>query len=104
MRLPVGFGGRGFEPLRFLPEGDKTVVLVLITSKSGELENVDAVKHRIDEAAAFAPLEQLALSPQCGFASTEEGNLLTEDEQRAEPSCDESAERAARAHTSPGDA
>ena len=73
----------GFEPLRFLPEGDKTVVLGLITSKSGELENVDAVKHRIDEAAAFAPLEQLALSPQCGFASTEEGNVLTEDEQWA---------------------
>ena len=73
----------GFEPLRFLPEGDKTVVLGLITSKTGELENVDAVKHRIDEAAAFAPLEQLALSPQCGFASTEEGNVLTEDEQWA---------------------
>jgi len=73
----------GFEPLRFLPEGDKTVVLGLITSKSGELENVGAVKKRIDEASAFAPLGQLALSPQCGFASTEEGNVLTEDEQWA---------------------
>ncbi|GAA1959987.1 5-methyltetrahydropteroyltriglutamate--homocysteine S-methyltransferase [Microbacterium deminutum] len=73
----------GFEPLRFLPEGDKTVVLGLITTKSGELENIDATKKRIDEATAFAPLDQLALSPQCGFASTEEGNLLTEDEQWA---------------------
>ncbi|GAA4173749.1 5-methyltetrahydropteroyltriglutamate--homocysteine S-methyltransferase [Gryllotalpicola koreensis] len=73
----------GFEPLRFLPRGDKTVVLGLITSKSGELEDVDAVKKRIDEATAFAPLEQLALSPQCGFASTEEGNVLTEEQQWA---------------------
>lgn len=73
----------GFEPLRFLPEGDKKVVLGLITSKTGVLEDPDAVKRRIDEAAAFAPLDQLALSPQCGFASTEEGNVLTEDEQWA---------------------
>lgn len=73
----------GFEPLRFLPAGDQRVVLGLITSKTGELEDPDAVKRRIDEAAAFAPLEQLALSPQCGFASTEEGNKLTEDEQWA---------------------
>jgi len=73
----------GFEPLRFLPQGDKTVVLGLITTKSGELENVDAVKKRIDEASAFVRLDQLALSPQCGFASTEEGNVLTEDEQWA---------------------
>jgi 5-methyltetrahydropteroyltriglutamate--homocysteine methyltransferase len=73
----------GFEPLRFLPEGDKTVVLGLITTKSGELEDIEATKMRIDEAGAFASLEQLALSPQCGFASTEEGNLLTEDEQWA---------------------
>lgn len=73
----------GFEPLRFLPEGDKTVVLGLITSKSGELEDVDVVKKRIDEASAFAALDQLALSPQCGFASTEEGNILSEDEQWA---------------------
>lgn len=73
----------GFEPLRFLPKGDKTVVLGLVTSKSGALENPDDIKRRIDEASAFAPLEQLALSPQCGFASTEEGNTLTEDEQWA---------------------
>ncbi len=73
----------GFEPLRFLPEGDKRVVLGLITSKSGDLEEVGAVEKRIDEAAAFAPLDQLALSPQCGFASTEEGNVLTEEQQWA---------------------
>ncbi|WP_022882872.1 5-methyltetrahydropteroyltriglutamate--homocysteine S-methyltransferase [Gryllotalpicola ginsengisoli] len=73
----------GFEPLRFLPEGDKTVVLGLITSKSGALEDPDEVKRRIEEAAEFAPLGQLALSTQCGFASTEDGNVLTEDEQWA---------------------
>lgn len=73
----------GFEPLRFLPEGDKTVVLGLITSKTGDLEDRNAITQRIDEAATFAPLDQLALSPQCGFASTEDGNVLTEDEQWA---------------------
>ncbi|WP_133545808.1 5-methyltetrahydropteroyltriglutamate--homocysteine S-methyltransferase [Microbacterium sp. BK668] len=73
----------GFEPLRFLPEGDKIVVLGLITTKSGELEDPRVVTQRIEEAARFAPLAQLALSPQCGFASTEEGNLLTEEEQWA---------------------
>jgi 5-methyltetrahydropteroyltriglutamate--homocysteine methyltransferase len=73
----------GFEPLRFLPNGAKQVVLGLITSKSGALEDSSSIKRRIDEAAAFAPLEQLALSPQCGFASTEDGNDLTEDEQWA---------------------
>lgn len=73
----------GFEPLRFLPEGDKVVVLGLVTTKTGELEDAETVRHRIDEAAQFAPLAQLALSPQCGFASTEEGNALTEDEQWA---------------------
>ncbi|HET8928006.1 MAG TPA: 5-methyltetrahydropteroyltriglutamate--homocysteine S-methyltransferase, partial [Microbacterium sp.] len=73
----------GFEPLRFLPEGDKTVVLGLITTKSGELEDVGGVEKRIDEASAFVRLDQLAVSPQCGFASTEEGNVLTEDEQWA---------------------
>lgn len=70
----------GFEPLRFLPKG-KTVVLGLVTSKTGTLEQKEFVKRRIDEAAKFAPLEQLCLSPQCGFASTEEGNTLAEDEQ-----------------------
>ncbi|MFG6403036.1 5-methyltetrahydropteroyltriglutamate--homocysteine S-methyltransferase [Microbacterium sp. P04] len=73
----------GFEPLRFLPVGDKIVELGLITTKSGELEDADDIRRRIEEASAFAPLEQLALSPQCGFASTEEGNTLTEDEQWA---------------------
>ena len=73
----------GFEPLRFLPKGNKSVVLGLVTSKSGTLEKKDDVKRRIDEAAKFAPLEQFCLSPQCGFASTEEGNVLSEDEQWA---------------------
>jgi 5-methyltetrahydropteroyltriglutamate--homocysteine methyltransferase len=73
----------GFEPLRFLPKGDKIVVLGLVTSKSGTLEKKDDVKRRIEEAAKFAPLEQFCLSPQCGFASTEEGNILAEDEQWA---------------------
>src|SRR5262249_42767522 len=73
----------GFEPLRFLPKGSKTVVLGLVTSKSGELESKDAIKRRIDEATRYVDIEQLALSPQCGFASTEEGNILAEDEQWA---------------------
>ncbi|MCK1416730.1 cobalamin-independent methionine synthase II family protein [Bradyrhizobium sp. CW4] len=73
----------GFEPLRFLPKGNKVVVVGVITSKFGELENKDAIKRRLEEAAKFAPLEQLALSPQCGFASTEEGNILSEEEQWA---------------------
>jgi 5-methyltetrahydropteroyltriglutamate--homocysteine methyltransferase len=70
----------GFAPLRLLPPG-KTVVLGLVTTKSGALESADALKRRIDEAAAHVPLERLALSPQCGFASTHHGNALTEDEQ-----------------------
>lgn len=73
----------GFEPLRFVPRGDKTVVLGLVTSKTGALESKDELKRRIDQAAKYLPLEQLALSPQCGFASTEEGNTLTEDQQWA---------------------
>jgi methionine synthase II (cobalamin-independent) len=73
----------GFEPLRFLPKGNKIVVAGLITSKFGELEKKDDIKRRLEEAAKFVPLEQLALSPQCGFASTEEGNLLSEEEQWA---------------------
>jgi 5-methyltetrahydropteroyltriglutamate--homocysteine methyltransferase len=73
----------GFEPLRFLPKGNKIVVLGLVTSKSGRLEPRDDVKKRIEEATKFVALEQLALSPQCGFASTEEGNALAEDEQWA---------------------
>lgn len=73
----------GFEPLRFVPRGKKIVVLGLVTSKTGALETKDDLKRRIDAAAKYLPLEQLALSPQCGFASTEEGNTLTEDEQWA---------------------
>jgi len=73
----------GFEPLRFLPKGNKVVVLGLVTSKSGALEKKDDIKRRIGEAAKFAPIEQFCLSPQCGFASTEEGNILAEQEQWA---------------------
>ena len=65
-----------------MPKG-KIVVLGLVTSKTGKLESKDTIKRRIDEAAKFCPLDQLALSPQCGFASTEEGNVLTEDQQWA---------------------
>jgi 5-methyltetrahydropteroyltriglutamate--homocysteine methyltransferase len=72
----------GFEPLRFVPKG-KLVVLGLVTSKHGALETKDELKRRIDEAAKFIDLDQLCLSPQCGFASTEEGNVLSEDQQWA---------------------
>ncbi|MGH3878439.1 MAG: 5-methyltetrahydropteroyltriglutamate--homocysteine S-methyltransferase [Actinophytocola sp.] len=71
-----------FAPLRFVPPG-KQVVLGLITTKRGELESKDDIKRRIDEAAKYVPLEQLCLSPQCGFSSTVEGNTLTYDEQVA---------------------
>ena len=72
----------GFEPLRMLPK-DRTAVLGLVTTKTGRLESKDELKRRIDEAAKFVALDQLCLSPQCGFASTEEGNTLAEDEQWA---------------------
>ena len=72
----------GFEPLRLLPK-DKVAVLGLVTTKSGKLESKDLLKRRIDEAARVADIDQLCLSGQCGFASTEEGNVLTEDEQWA---------------------
>jgi 5-methyltetrahydropteroyltriglutamate--homocysteine methyltransferase len=71
----------GFEPLRFIPPG-KQVVLGLVTTKVGELEKQDDLLRRIDEASKYVPIENLALSPQCGFASVEQGNLLTWDEQR----------------------
>jgi len=71
-----------FEPLRFIPKG-KTVVLGLVSSKLPRLESGDVLARRVEEAARFVPMENLALSPQCGFASTMEGNLLTEDEQWA---------------------
>src|SRR5436309_4346745 len=70
----------GFEPLRFLPKG-KVVVLGLVTTKRGELEDRDLLKRRIEEAAQYADVEQLCLSPQCGFSSTVEGNLLTREQQ-----------------------
>lgn len=73
----------GFEPLRFVKRNDLQIVLGLITSKSGELEDGDEIKRRIDEASRYVDLSQLNLSPQCGFASTEEGNLLTEEQQWA---------------------
>jgi 5-methyltetrahydropteroyltriglutamate--homocysteine methyltransferase len=69
-----------FEPLRFVPKG-KIAVLGLITTKTGRVESVEELRRRIDEASRYLPLEQLALSPQCGFASSLRGNLLTEDEQ-----------------------
>ena len=72
----------GFEPLRFVPKG-KMVVLGLVTSKRPELESKDEIKRRIDEAAKYVPLDQLCLSPQCGFSSTVEGNVLTYDDEVA---------------------
>ena len=71
----------GFEPLRFVPKGT-VVVLGLVSTKTPELESVDHLKRRIDDAARFLPLEQLAVSPQCGFSSDVVGNLLTEDDQK----------------------
>jgi 5-methyltetrahydropteroyltriglutamate--homocysteine methyltransferase len=71
-----------FEPLRFIPK-DKTVVLGLVSSKLAQLENSDDLVRRIEQAGRHFPIDNLALSPQCGFASTMEGNLLTEDEQWA---------------------
>jgi 5-methyltetrahydropteroyltriglutamate--homocysteine methyltransferase len=71
-----------FEPLRFVPRG-KTVVLGLLSSKNPQVETEEMLLRRIDEAAKYVPIENLALSPQCGFASTMEGNLLSEEEQWA---------------------
>src|SRR5207249_6468614 len=72
----------GFEPLRHVP-ADRSVVLGLVTTKKPRLESADELRRRIGEASRIVPLERLALSPQCGFASTMEGNKLTPDEQRA---------------------
>jgi 5-methyltetrahydropteroyltriglutamate--homocysteine methyltransferase len=72
----------GFEPLRFVPKG-KMVVLGLMTTKRGELESKDLLKRRIEEASHFVPIEQLCLSPQCGFSSTFEGNTLSYDQEVA---------------------
>ena len=70
-----------FEPLRFVPKGEKQVVLGLVTTKRGELESKDTLQRRIEEASRYVPLDQLCLSPQCGFASTVEGNALTREQQ-----------------------
>jgi 5-methyltetrahydropteroyltriglutamate--homocysteine methyltransferase len=72
----------GFEPLKRLPQ-DRIAVLGLVTTKTGALESRDTIKRRIEEAAKFTNLDRLCLSPQCGFASTEEGNILAEDEEWA---------------------
>jgi 5-methyltetrahydropteroyltriglutamate--homocysteine methyltransferase len=72
----------GFEPLRFVPKG-KTVVLGLVTTKSGQLEDKDHLKRRIEAASRYVPIDQICLSPQCGFSSTVEGNVLTHEEQSA---------------------
>jgi len=71
----------GFEPLRFVPKGNKNIVLGLITTKRGELESKDELKQRIDEAAKYVDIDQLCLSPQCGFSSNAIGNLITVDDQ-----------------------
>jgi 5-methyltetrahydropteroyltriglutamate--homocysteine methyltransferase len=70
----------GFEPLRFVP-GGKIVVLGLVSTKSPVLENKNELKRRIEQASRYVPLENLCISPQCGFASSHHGNLLTEDDQ-----------------------
>ncbi|GIN56477.1 5-methyltetrahydropteroyltriglutamate--homocysteine S-methyltransferase [Lederbergia ruris] len=70
-----------FEPLKYIPKGGPRVVLGLVTSKTGQLEDKEAIKARVQEATKYVPLEQLCLSPQCGFASTHHGNILTEEEQ-----------------------
>jgi 5-methyltetrahydropteroyltriglutamate--homocysteine methyltransferase len=72
-----------FEPLRFVPRGRKKVVLGLVTTKKGALEKKDDLKRRIDAAARYLPLDQLCLSPQCGFSSTVDGNAVTVEDERA---------------------
>jgi 5-methyltetrahydropteroyltriglutamate--homocysteine methyltransferase len=71
----------GFEPLRFLPKG-KVLVLGLVSTKVPELETIDALKRRIEEATKYVALDQLAISPQCGFSSDVVGNLISEDDQK----------------------
>jgi 5-methyltetrahydropteroyltriglutamate--homocysteine methyltransferase len=72
----------GLEPLRLLPKGRKRVLPGFITTKTPELETVDDLKKRFEDASKYCDLDQLGIAPQCGFASTEEGNALTQDEQR----------------------
>jgi 5-methyltetrahydropteroyltriglutamate--homocysteine methyltransferase len=71
----------GFEPLRFLPKG-KVIVLGLVSTKVPQLESVEDLKRRIDEASKYAPLDQMAISPQCGFSSDVVGNLISLDDQK----------------------
>ncbi|MEM8924150.1 MAG: hypothetical protein AAGD35_11675 [Actinomycetota bacterium] len=73
----------GLEPLRLLPPGDKRIMLGLITIKTPELESIDDLARSVDEATRYVDIDQLGIAPQCGIASTEEGNVLTEDDQRA---------------------
>ena len=72
----------GLEPLRLLPKGNKRVLPGFITTKAGELESIDDLKRRFDDASQYADIDQLGIAPQCGFASTEEGNMLSEDQQK----------------------
>ena len=72
----------GLEPLRLLPKGKKRVLPGFITTKTAELEDIDDLKRKFDEASKYADLDQLGIAPQCGFASTEEGNAITEDDQK----------------------
>jgi 5-methyltetrahydropteroyltriglutamate--homocysteine methyltransferase len=72
----------GLEPLRLLPKGNKRVLPGFITTKTGELESIDGLKRKFEEASKYADIDQLGIAPQCGFASTEEGNVITPDDQR----------------------
>ena len=72
----------GLEPLRFLGSGKQRVMLGFITTKTGELEDLDDLRRQVDEASRFADPDQLGIAPQCGFASTEEGNAISVDDQR----------------------
>ncbi|MEX1181183.1 MAG: 5-methyltetrahydropteroyltriglutamate--homocysteine S-methyltransferase [Cucumibacter sp.] len=72
----------GFEPLRLLPKGEKRVMPGFITTKTAELESIDDLKRKFEQASKYADLDQLGIAPQCGFASTEEGNAITEDDQK----------------------
>ena len=72
----------GLEPLKFLPKGQRQVLVGFITTKSAELESIDELRRKFDEASKFADIHQLGIAPQCGFASTEEGNKITADDQK----------------------
>jgi len=72
----------GFEPLRFVPKGDKKIVLGLVTTKRSVVESKDELKRRIDEASKYVDIDQICLSPQCGFSSNAIGNLVTEEDEK----------------------